>query len=137
MTFSGLPACSLTRWRHRLWHGHSPYIQGCHYLSIVIIFVIFIFHHRNMKSIMCEYNIIRPHLCSTDPGGVSRPHHEHIQCNSVTKGISNACQLQSPQYTIIVCCFELCPMYANSTAQCTAPVDSNLLLFFCNARCCK
>ena len=42
MTFSGFPACSLTWWRHRLWHGHPPYIQGCHYLSIVIIFVIFI-----------------------------------------------------------------------------------------------
>ena len=54
MTFSGFPACSLTRGRHRLWHGHSPYIQGCHHLR----YLHYCFHHRNKRSIMCQYNII-------------------------------------------------------------------------------
>ena len=82
--FSGVPACPLTGRRHRIWHGHSSYIQGLNCQYYLLSSMTLVLHHQY----------------STDSGGISGPHHEHLQCNSVTEGISNACRLPTLLYAM-------------------------------------
>ena len=114
ITFSGFPACSLTWWRHRLWHGHSPYIQGCHHLR----YLHYCFHHRNKRSIMCQYNIILIYVQQIREEYPDRIMNTFsvIPSPKVSPMHANYQVFCTPSLSVVLS-YVHCPMYANSTVH--------------------